>query len=190
MRTTERDRRIIEFLFEFEVADTDQIRRMFFPTQSQGKLLARRAMRRVIELEPEIKREEWVTGRNVFYLKKAQLKHKLLITEFYSRLMTGPGRILEWDRHPSFGSTRVVRPDLFIAYEYAKKAYLFFLEAQISANPLNLEKYERLKASGECDLPAFPRVVVISYREPRVKSSFKVVWLPVDFAGFERVFVN
>lgn len=181
MRLTERDRRIIAFLHDFEAADTDQLRRLFFPHQKQSKFLARKNLREIVEMEPDIKRDE-TGGRYVYYTNKKQLRHKLLITEFYIQLVNGPGAVLAYDRHPSFGKTRIVRPDMYVEYECRGMVYFMCLEVQISANPLNLEKYERWKLSGEYR-PPFPWVVIVSWRDPKVKTSVMMKWLPVDFKG-------
>lgn len=181
---TTRDLKIISMIQNFGAVDSGQIYRVFFREAHQGELICRRRLNEIIK-HADIKREkDPITGRYIYYTKKAQLRHKVLIAEFYVRLLTGPGRVEAFEAHCSFGD---IRPDAFVTYFYREQVYLFFLEVQISANPLNVAKYERLYASGDWKLPVFPRLVVVSDRRWRVATELRVDFVPTSYEGWEAI---
>lgn len=192
----ERSKAIINFISDFRAADSLQIQRVFFQTNIDGEPIiygnqrAQRVLKSLWEKQLILRteREDPVTGRYIYYVgNKSQLRHKLLITEFYVRLFCGPGTIREWDNHITVGN---VRPDGYCAYEYKGKIHLFFVEVQIANNPLNLQKYIKLKESGEWEreynLP-FPSLVVISDRNFKPDSRLKTFVIGTDYEGWERI---
>jgi hypothetical protein len=184
---TSRDLEIIDLIYQFGVIDADQIYRLFFAQHNQGKLIARRRLREILAQNSEIKRiKDPLSGRYIYYLKKAQLRHKVLIAEFYTRLKTGRGEIKKFVNpyhvNCSFGD---LYPDAYAIYQLGDQVYFWFLEVQISTNPLNLSKYERLYRSGEWRFPVFPRVLVVGDRKFNNNTGLEVEFVGTKFEGFE-----
>ena len=192
----ERSKAIINFISDFGAADSLQIQRIFFQKSIDGEPItyggqrAQRVLKSLWEkkLILRTEREDPVTGRYIYYVgNKSQLRHKLLITEFYVRLSYGPGKIREWDNHITVGN---IRPDFHCAYEYKGKIHLFFGEIQIANNPLNIQKYIKLKESGiwgkEYNLP-FPSLVVISDRNLKPDPRLKIFVIGTDYENWEKI---
>ena len=111
------------------------------------------------------------SGRLVYYTKRAQLRHKRLVAEFYIRLKEGPGQILEFETEFTVGgdTAGALRADALAAYEVKGKVRLFCLEVHISNNKLDLAKYERVCLGPDWIYPCLPVIVVVSDRQRKVK---------------------
>lgn len=134
------------------------------------------------------------TGRLVYYTKRAQLRHKRLVAEFYIRLKEGPGKILEFETEFVAGGDGAgagsLRADALAAYEINEKVRLFCLEVHISNNKLDLVKYERVCLGPDWNYPCLPVVVVVSDRQGKIgklRGGMEVVRIGTDYAGMERV---
>lgn len=184
MRNT-RDLKIIEFIETFGAATRSQVQTLFFSSQSQADLIARRVLTRIVKAKVGISRKETLYSADyVYYTKDCQLYHKLLIADCYVKFFTTPGKILTFDNHYTLGG---IRPDAYIEFYY-NKVYLFFLEVQISANPLNLKKYETLFDSAAFNLPTEPRIIVVSNRKWKVDTRLNYLILPINFTGWSQIF--
>lgn len=189
----ERSKAIINFINNFGAADSWQTQRVFFQKDLTGEFElnhADQAAQRVLKGLYEkklINRTEKLdpfTGRYVYYSgSKAQLTHKLLITEFYVRLSCGPGEIREWDNHVTIDG---VHPDFYCAYQVDSSVFTFFGEIQISANPLNLQKYIKLKDEWDSELP-FPDLIVVSNRNYKPDPRLRMYLLGTDYEGWEKI---
>lgn len=185
---TERDKKVIEFIRDFGAADAKQIYRLFFKDvtyqRAQSRLTAI-----FNEKETGIHRREdkLYTGCYLYFEKDSQLRHKQLLVEFYINLLEGPGKIREFENHYSIGD---IRPDAYTAYQMDDKVFLFFVEVQISANPLDVKKYETLFDGDEWqkELPAFPRIIVISDRKYKINSKLKFIQIKTDFEDWQKIF--
>lgn len=195
---TGRDLRIVESIRTFGALDTQQITRLHFadlkPTSAATK--ARECMRRIrTEKDLGIQYEKCMySGRLVYYTKKAQLRHKKLVAEFYIRLMEGPGKILEFETEFTVGGgitgAGSLRTDALAAYEVAGKVRLFCLEVHISNNKLDLAKYERICLGPDWIYPCLPVIVVVSDRQVkdrRLRGGIEVVQVGTDYSDFEKI---
>ncbi len=133
--------------------------------------------------DSDIKREkDPLTGQYIYFTKKAQLQHKLLRTEFYCRLLNGPGRLLQFEPEYTIDN---VRADAFAAYEYKGKGYLMFVEVQLCNSPVDIAKYERLYYSRNWKFPVFPRLVVVTDKKVENNSRLTVKVIPTNLSNWE-----
>ena len=195
---TGRDLSIVESIRQFGALDTQQITRLHFadlkPASAATK--ARECMRRIrAEKDLGIQYEKCMySGRLIYYTKRAQLRHKKLVAEFYIRLKEGPGKILEFETEFAVGGGATgagsLRADALAAYEVAEKVKLFCLEVHISNNKLDLTKYERVCLGPDWIYPCLPVIVVVSDRQGKVgklKGGMEVIWVGTDYAGMEKI---
>lgn len=195
---TGRDLRIVESIRTFGALDTQQITRLHFsdlkPTSAATK--ARECMRRIrTEKDLGIQYEKCMySGRLIYYTKRAQLRHKKLVAEFYIRLKEGPGRILEFETEFVAGGgvtgAGSLRTDALVAYEVTEKVRLFCLEVHISNNKLDLGKYERVCLGPDWIYPCLPVIVVVSDRQikaRKLRGGMEVVQVGTDYGGLEEL---
>jgi hypothetical protein len=150
---------------------------------------ARECMRRIRkEKDLGIQYEKSMySGRLVYYTKKAQLRHKRLVADFYLRLLRGPGRVLEFETEYTLGGS--CRADAFAAYEVKERVRLFCLEVHISNNKLDLSKYEKACLSPEWIYPAMPTIVIVSnwnHKLKKLQGGLKAMRLGIDYEGWEK----
>jgi hypothetical protein len=178
---TERDRRIIEFVQEFRAVYIEHVRRRFFANYRQGKRLASRALLKLWKVGEVRRTQDQYTRRLVYYSgSKSQLRHKLLVTEFYSRL---PG-LVHFEREKAIGN---VQADAYAICRRGGREYHYLLEVQISHQPVDTEKYERLARNRLWPGKVFPRVIVISDRRLKIDSPIQFLRVGTDFKEWKEV---
>src|SRR5699024_4780390 len=80
-----------------------------------------------------------------YYIKKPrQLRHNLLLTDFYREL----NKIATINFFDKEFSIEHIRADGLVVYRYKNVNYIAFVEVQISNQPLDVKKYEKLYQSG------------------------------------------
>jgi hypothetical protein len=144
IQKTKRTWDIIEFIEKFRVADITHIVRMFYPVSKASMRNAQVKLSGLVEEGTLKRRRNDINCKYYYYIGKelAQVQHKLLITELYVSLCSkfAPKHV---ECIPEYTKLDGIRPDAFVAVLSGKRTYLYFVEAQISNNSCDLEKYER-----------------------------------------------
>lgn len=174
---TNRDYMVIEFLHKFKIASTNTISELFYPS-------LRVAQNRLLQMvkHKEIKRDrDNFTMEYCYYIKKPkQLKHSLLLTNFYRELHKSGCNILQFENEVTMGD---LRSDGFVIFKHKEKTYLNFIEVQISNNKLDTEKYRTLLISGkykDYGLPVFPRLIAITNKNVPSIDKYKLIKINED----------
>ena len=153
---TTRDLQIIDFLTEYKIASTATIAELFFPSPA-----ACYKRLRVLSTKNLIKRaRESLTNEYLYYKKlPKQLKHSLLVSDFYRELHK-KCEIVSFKIEPVMGD---IRPDAIFAYNYNGKTNIGLLEIEISHKGFNYAKYERFLSNElyKSFLPVMPTVFVV-----------------------------
>lgn len=161
-----RDRGILDFIETMGAATTSQITRVFFQDLKQGQRIAQRRLA-LMHKEKMLKRAKAnINAEYCYYTKGSQQQHKILITEFYVKLMGIGGIIKDFDIQKRIEN---VIPDAYIEYDYKGYRHFIFLEAERSNNRFNQEKYEDLLTKRI--MPIFPKVVIITSKSLNLKDS-------------------
>ena len=181
MIVTDRDKLVLEFIEQFKIATTDTIQLLFYPslriTQRRLKLLVDNKL---------LKRDrDTFTSQFYYYIKKPrQLKHSLLLTDFYRELH----KISKIELFKNEFIIEDIRSDGFVAYEYKSKKEIAFIEVELSNKGLDLEKYERLYKSSKYKkyFPIFPNIIIISNKSiPKTK--LKIIKIDESIQGLELI---
>jgi len=133
---TDRDYEVIEFLKSYKVASTDTIAELFY----NGKLRTAQYRLKCLAEKKQIKRSrEAVTNQYIYYTKKpAQLRHSLLITDFYRELNRYTSSVVFFAREPDVCGKR---PDAVFGYKINGCECLGLLEVEISNKGFDRDKY-------------------------------------------------
>lgn len=161
-----RDKSVLDFIEQMGAATTSQITRVFFKGLKQGQRIAQRRLA-LMHKEKLLKRTR--TNINIEYCYFTvcnQLQHRVLITEFYVRLIELGGTIREFQIQKKIEH---VIPDAYIEYDYRGYRHFMFLEVERSNNQFNQEKYEKLLIKKF--MPIFPKVVIITSKNLNLKDS-------------------
>ncbi len=181
MIVTERDRKVIDFLETFKAATTNTIQELFYPslrvTQNRLKLLYDNKL---------LKRErDHFTSQYIYYVRKPkQLRHDLLLTDFYREM----NKIVEIELFEKEFVIADIRTDGFVAYKHKNKGYIAFIEVQIANTPLDIEKYEKLYRSGQYKkyFPIFPLIYVISDKK-MPETRLKIIRVNEDMSNLGEI---
>jgi hypothetical protein len=80
---TSRDHEVIEFVKTFKIARTDTIKELFFPSLSA----CQKRLKSIYEQKELYRVRDVLTKDYLYYLSKpTQLKHSLLLSDFYREL--------------------------------------------------------------------------------------------------------
>lgn len=181
MIVTYRDKKALDFLEKFKAARTNTIQELFYPSlrvaQHRLKLLYENKLLR--------RERDYFTSQYIYYIKKPkQLRHDLLLTDFYCEM----NKIVDIELFEKEVTIDDIRPDGLIAYRHKKKGFIACIEVQIANEPLDVEKYEKLYRSGRYKkyFPVFPLIYVISNKNIP-KTELKVIKVYEDISNLREI---
>lgn len=164
---TSKDFEVIEFLKQYKVATTDTIKTLFY-----GNLRTTQHRLKVLSDKKLLNRSrDNVSNEYIYYLKRpAQLRHKLLVTDFY-RELSKQCKIAFFTPEPQIHNRR---PDAFFGYTINGVNKLGFLEVEISNKGFDYSKYSDKTWCQE--LPLLPKIFVVSdkLKLKEFKTDFKL----------------
>lgn len=182
MIVKERDKNVLEFISTFHVAKTMTLAELFYPS-------LRYAQHRLKQMYDNklLKRDrDHFTSQYYYYIKKPkQLRHRLIVTDFYLAL----NRIATIEKFtPEFTVFEGIRPDAFIAYIYKGKPNIAFLEVELSNNGFDIWKYEKLYKSDiwKKYFPVFPTIIGITNKSIS-KTFLSVIQINEDMENLKEV---
>lgn len=169
MIVTERDKRVIKFIEDNKTATTNTIADIFYPCLR----VAQHRLKLLTENKVLKRHRDNYTSQYYYYIRKPkQVRHSLLVTDFYNEL----NKIAKIELFKTEFTIEDIRADAFIAYEINNKKRIAFLEVQISNAPLDVEKYEKLYKSRKYKnyFPAFPVIIAVTNKNIP-KTNLKVI---------------
>lgn len=194
---TERDRRILGHFEKYKFATIDQVRKIFFRHEMNGYNLARRRLAELVKAG-YIKFEHNPAINGLVYLLnergvKMPTLHRIILLNVLANLYYYGFDVREFTLEKSWLDGKI-RSDAFTVFNLVtpdglKIRYRYFVEVNITHNPPNLEKYEKLYETGEVQktIPGerFPRVMLITDANPTIElPHVKAVILPTNLDKF------
>lgn len=180
----DRDKEIIAFLERMGVATTSILHELFF--KSNTMRFTRYRLKYLVENKEINRSREHINREYCYYIKKTkQMRHKLLLSEFYVHL----SRIASVEKFIPEISIEFLRPDALIGYETEKK-YIAFVEVEISNNSIK-EKIENYRKLYRTELykkhlfESMPRLIIVTNRKVPKVEEFKVIQIKEDFSNIE-----
>ena len=153
---TTRDMKIVDFLNDYKIASTSTIAELFFPSR-----IAAYKRLQVLSENKIVRRMRDSINNEYLYYKKLprQLKHSLLVSDFYRELHM-KCEIINFKIEPVMGD---IRPDAVFGYKYRGKTIVGLLEVEISHKGFNYVKYERFYSSEAYKnfLPVMPTIFIV-----------------------------
>lgn len=181
MIVRDKEKQVLEFIEKFKVATTDTLAELFYPS-------LRYAQQRLKKMHDSklIKRDrDHFTSQYYYFTQRPkQLRHSLLLTNFYREL----NRIANIEFFDNEFVIEHVRADALVAYSLQGKGYVAFIEVQIANMPLDIGKYEKLYRAElyKKYFPVFPLIIAITDKNIS-KSDLKVIKVNEDIENLSRV---
>lgn len=180
---TERDMKVVEFIEKYKIATTTTLS-MFYPNIN----IAQRRLKVICEDGYLRRSRNNVNNEYMYYLKKPnQIRHDLLLTEFYYNFRNLEGiEIIDFKKEVAIGN---VRADGMVAYKHKDKNYLALLEMQLKYNTPDVDKYLKLHKNKEYKnhLPVFPQIVFVTNRSIKKIDDFKVIKVKKDLSDIKKI---
>jgi len=181
---TPRDKKAIEFIEKFKIASTSTLQTLFYVSER----VAQRRLTLLTE-HKELKRtREHISKEYLYYIKKPkQLKHMLLLTDFYREVVKAGIEVIAFENEVTIFEG--LRPDGFITYSYNGNTFIAFIEVHISNNKLDLDKYKRLLKTGAYKkvLPIFPKLIVITNKNIPESKDFKILQISEEMGNINNL---
>lgn len=172
---TSRDLEVVDFLNEYKVASTSTIQELFFPS-----LLTCQKRLKILSDEKRIKRiRDNINNQYIYFTKNhKQLRHSLLVTDFYRELHKRTSEVLAFKIEPVLGD---IRPDAVMGYKINGKGYLGLLEIEISNKGFKADKYNDFFDGGfKKYFPSCPYIFVVTKQE--IPARF--IKISINFSDF------
>lgn len=179
---SENDIKVVNFIEDYKVATTDTISQLFYSSLRYGQYRLK-----LMYDNKVLKRDrEHFTNQYYYYIRKPrQLRHSLLLTDFYREM----NKVATIERFKKEFAIDRLRADGLIAYEYKSNHYLAFIEIQIANMPLDISKYEKLYNNGKYKIffgNVFPQIIAITNKKtPKTKLS--IIKVNEDFLNLREV---
>lgn len=161
----DRDYEIVRFLDKFKVATTNTLYELFF--KDVTLIYCRRRLKQLVEYKEIKRKRKHISDQYMYYLKfPKQLKHSLLLTEFYGE-MHKRFDVVGFKVEESIGD---LRSDGVIGYKYKgidNKVIMAFIEVQTRNERVDIDKYRKLYYSQVWKkmFDSFPKIVAITSRK-------------------------
>ncbi|NBI05749.1 hypothetical protein [Senegalia massiliensis] len=172
---TDRDKKVIEFIEKFNVATTNIIADLFYPSLR----VAQNRLKRLYA-DKVLKRDrEHFTNQYYYYIKKPkQIRHNLLLVEFYKEV----NKLIDIEVFKKEFEIEDIRPDGLMIYKYKNKKYIAFIEVQISNTPVDIHKYRKLCLTEKYKkyFPVFPKLIFITNKSIKNIKEFEVIKIKED----------
>lgn len=168
---TRRDQGVIDFLGKFKAAKTSTLCQLFYGSY---RVCTRRLS--LLSQEGVVKRQRdgWSAEYIYFTKRPKQLRHSLLLTDFYRELHK-IANIKRFIPEPALGE---IRPDAVVGFELNGQR-LALVEVMIGNND-DCKKYETW--SWQSHFPVEPELIVISDR--KVQARLKTTVIGTDLTEF------
>lgn len=175
MIVTDRDKLVLEFINKFKFATTDTIAELFYP----NLVIARRRLKLLYDNKLLKRDRDHFTAQYYYYnTKSKQMKHQLLLTDFYREL----NKIAEIVFFENEFKCENVIADALAVYKLNEIAYVAFIEVEISNKGIDLDKYEKLFRSNKYEKyfnGVFPLIIAIT-NKTIPKTSLKIIEVNED----------
>lgn len=192
----ERDHNIVQFIDNFQAATTDTIHELFFIKEDGTHTTLRMAQDTLKRLEEykEIKRDRRHVSEQYYCYPvgrkpTSQLKHTLLITDFYRELHRLKGvKIYEFARV----TTGDFRPDSIVAFTINDSdLIIIFLEVEISNKKFDIEKYAKYRRKKEYEtigVDEMPTLVVVTNKRKLPDAhGINVIKIKTDLSDIDQI---
>lgn len=172
---------VIKFIEQFKISRTSTIQELFYPSLR----VAQRRLKEMVECG-YLKRDQGAINQEyIYYLRKPkQLLHTLLLTDFYREIHKLNLQVEYFDNEVTIED---IRADGLLAYRYKNKAYISFVEVEISNKGLDIGKYKKLFYSGKYKayFPVFPMIIAITNQRIEKMEEFKVIQIKEDLSNID-----
>lgn len=182
MKITERDIKILEFLKEVNVADTETLSILFF----NGSIRRCNQRLKILKDHKKIKCfRDNILSPNIYYIgrKPANWKHKIVFSQLLGVLQLNNIKILKYRTPFICGS---VIADGFIAISIDGVNKIYFVEVERTKN-LDTDKYETLYYSRKWKefFPVMPSILCVSDKKASKSNVLDIKNINLNFDNFE-----
>lgn len=159
---TNKDAQILEFVEQYGGITINQCKSLFFNTKF-GYDTARRRLK-ALHQEGYLKADrDFLSDRIIYYNYKKLSSHKILLLDFYSKIIEEGAEVVLFKRE---FKTPGARADGFIIYKYKNIAKMLLIEIDIN-NKTKVDKYVKCYEEGyfQRQFGAFPLVMIVEKKK-------------------------
>lgn len=187
---TNRELLILDYLSKVRISTTKQIQSIFF--QGLHHSVSYRVLQGLVDSKL-IKRKFYRVGEknyHVYFLDKPpgkkNLKHDLLITEFYTQLIKNGYEIISFEKNPLVAGI-ISDAEIWFKNKESDKIHSLFLEVQLSEHDC-IKKYYNLSNKVNRDIPTI--LYIVSDKKINIQKlrDFKVILDDLEMKKINQTF--
>lgn len=145
---------VIEFINVYKVASTDTLTELFY----NNPRTARYRLKSLADKKLVKRSRDSITNQYVYFTKKpAQLRHSLLVTDFYRELHRYTSSVVFFNKEPNINGKK---PDAIFGYTINGKECIGILEVEISNKGFDYAKYSDTNFCKK--FPFEPKLFIVS----------------------------
>jgi len=169
MTITNKDKRILNFIEEWESITINQCAQMFYPPKF-GYDYARQKLKKLKDREVLKMMHDPILDEHVYYIDKIPSPHNNALLNFYTNCIAFKLSIMSFEKEKSFLG-KSIRSDGFCIWEGQYGAQIGIIEVDLYHNT-NIGKYEKLYQDGELQKQYgdFPYLIILSLTPRHISS--------------------
>jgi hypothetical protein len=173
IKLTDRDYKVIAFIKEYKIAKTSTIKRLFFSTKANA---CEKRLAKLVEHKKLYRYRENILSEYCYYIKRpSNIKHSLLISDIYSRLIT-EYKVIKCKREYEIKyRNKSIRADLMAVVQLNNKLVPILFEIDLTKAYDNKYTEYISKYYYKQLFPIEPTIVVISNRTPK-NAEISIKW--------------
>jgi hypothetical protein len=143
---TQRDKQILKFIELYGGITINQCSKVFFNKTKHSYDLARKRMRKIMDMTDIKYFTNKITGERVYCDNKKLTPHAIYVLDVLATFVQNGATVLEFTKEPSWLDGKY-RSDAFFKIEYNGVKRVMFLEVDVM-HSTDMTKYEEIYASG------------------------------------------
>ena len=193
---TERDKEIIEYFNRYKYATINQLEKIFFRDAQYSYNICRRRLKELrfkgyikVEKNLEINKNIYMLNRDFITMPSIET---ITALDVYAKLKELDFNIVDFQVNKSWGDSGIKSKGFFI-FTVENRRYTFFLEVNNLKKELDLEKYIKLKESGEVqkylNRDFFPKIMVLSDIDIEGYKDLKLTKVNINLSNIAHILI-
>lgn len=182
---TQRDKQVLKFIELYGGITINQCAKIFFREAKHNYDLARKRMRKIMEMTDLHYFTNKLTGERVYCETKKLTPHAVYVLDVLASFIQSGATILEFKKEPQWLEGKY-RSDAFFKFEYKDVVRIACLEVDVT-HTTDMGKYEEIYDNGyfQEEYGTFPVVIVIGDILTEYENdNFEAVFLDYNLNGF------
>lgn len=188
---TDKDKDVLRHIETFKFVTIKQVQKLFYNELNHGYDYARKRLNKLVEAKYIKKYKDYSTNQLIFLDPEAKTRpsyHRVIVLDLYAELVS-MGAEFEYFNVEEQWLNGAIRSDSYMIYTYEGYRYYDAVEVNLNKNKLNMNKYNELLYSSNCE--RIPRVVLVDsvkHEEIDIDEDIELIQIDYELKEIENLF--